>query len=413
MRVLLLIDDYYPSTKSGAKMMHDLGVELLRYGHQVTVVTPGNSLSRDLSVTVEDGVTVARFRAGNLKYTRRALRGLREFRLSSTIWRRAGKFLRAHPCDLIVFYSPTIFFGALVRRLKALWRCPAYLVLRDIFPQWAVDAGVLRKGILYNYLHHKELLQYAAADVIGVEGEGDLRYFHQDLHERSHRAEVLFNWMETRERPQPGTELRRRLGLENKVVFFYGGNIGVAQDIDNILRLAVTLRGREEICFLLMGSGSEAPRLQAEIEKQDLRNIRILPPVPQQEYLKCLAEFDVGVVSLDRRLQTHNSTGKLLGYLLCGKPVLASLNPGNGLARLLHQADAGIACENGDDESLRAAALLLAQSPELRQRMGNNARQLGEARFSVKVAAEQILSHFEPVSAGSRLSSVESTNVSG
>jgi glycosyltransferase involved in cell wall biosynthesis len=400
MRILLLIDDFYPSTKSGAKMMHDLGEQFVRDGHEVVVVTPGDSVSGGFSVAVEDGIRVVRVRSGRLKYVGRALRGIRELRLSARIWRKARTFVKSNPCDLIVFYSPTIFFGDLVRKLKELWDCPAYLVLRDIFPQWAVDAGVIKKGLLYRYLHHKELRQYDAADVIGVESPGNLAYFSAELRDKGYRVEVLFNWMDTSRHPAPATKFRERLGLQGKVVFFYGGNIGVAQDLDNILRLAVGLRQHEHVFFLLVGSGSEVPRLQREIEKQQLANIKILPPLPQEEYLQCLSEFDVGLISLDRRLQSHNSTGKLLGYLLCGKPVLASLNPGNGLAQLLSQADAGFASDNGDDENLLNAAALLAGSADMRKRMGANASVLGQMKFSAVVAGQQILSHFASAAEG-------------
>ncbi|MGC2745352.1 MAG: glycosyltransferase, partial [Candidatus Angelobacter sp.] len=189
MRILLLIDDYYPSTKAAPKIMHDLGEQLVREGHQVIVITPNDSVAESLSVCVEDGITVVRVRTGRLKYAGRALRGLREFRLSASIWRKARTFLKSTPCDLIIFYSPTIFFGDLVHKLKALWRCPAYLVLRDIFPLWAVNAGIIGKGMLYRYLHYKELRQYNAADVIGVESSGNLPYFSEELRRKNYRVE--------------------------------------------------------------------------------------------------------------------------------------------------------------------------------------------------------------------------------
>ena len=351
-----------------------------------------------MHIREEDGVTVARVKTGNLKYANKALRGWRESRLSAKMWRSLRKFFQENPCELIVFYSPSIFFGGLVRRLKSLWGCPSYLILRDIFPKWAVDAGVLREGMLYRYLKRKELAQYSVADIIGVEASGNLSYFNQELPGNNYRLEVLYNWLDTREQPTGSTGWRQKLGLEGKVVFFYGGNIGVVQDMDNILRLAAGLRECHDMFFLLVGSGSEVQRLNAEIEKQDLRNIRILPPIPQQEYLQCLSEFDVGLISLDRGLKTHNFPGKLLGYVLCGKPILASVSSGNDLIEYLHHADAGIACTNGEDEKLRTAALLLATNPEIRQRMGRNARALGKTTFSVGVAAEQILSHFATAS---------------
>lgn len=394
MRILLIAVYYSPSTTSVAKMMQDLALEYVRNGHEVMVATPSDAVQGAFAVTEEAGVTVVRVKIGNLKYANKALRGWRENRLSASMWRKTRKFFIENPCDLIVFYSPTIFFGGLVRRLKSLWACPSYLILRDIFPKWALHAGMLREGILYRYLKRKEMEQYAAADVIGVEAPGDLSYFQGELPRKDFRVEVLYNWVDMRTRPSGGSGWRAKLGLERKVVFFYGGNIGVAQDMDNILRLAADLRDFDDIFFLLVGSGTEVQRLTEEIENQRLHNIRILPPIPQQEYMQCLSEFDVGLVSLDRRLKSHNFTGKLLGYVLCGKPVLASLNAGNNLIEFLRQADAGMAYTNGEDAQLRTAALRLAEDPELRWRMGKNALTLGENTFSVRVVAGQILSHF-------------------
>ena len=397
MRILLLAVYYLPSTTSAAQMMRDLALEYVRQGHQVILATPSDTIGGTTVITEEDGVTVVRVKTGNLKCANKALRMWREDRLSATMWRSAYKFFQANPCDLIVYYSPTIFFGDLVRRLKMIWGCPSYLILRDIFPKWAVDAGLIRKSMVYRYLKRKELAQYAAADVIGVEAPGNLNYFSNELVGHDYRVEVLYNWIDAREHPTGNSGWRRKLGLNNKVIFFYGGNIGIAQDLDNILRLAAGLRDHDEIYFLFVGSGSEVLRLSAEIETQGLHNARILPPLSQDEYMQCLAECDVGLLSLDRRLKTHNFTGKLLGYVLCGKPVLGSLNPGNDLIEFLHHADAGFACTNGEDEKLLAAALVLAEKPETRQRMGRNARELGNTVFSVQAIAQQILSHFRQV----------------
>ena len=395
MRILLLVDNYYPSTKSVAKMMRDLALELVRLGHDVKVAAAADDLQQKVSVSREDGTTVLRVNTGGLKINARALRGWRESRLSARMWRGGKNFFHDNPCDLIIFYSPSIFFGALVQKLKKLWKCPSYLVHRDIFPRWALDAGVLKPGLVYNFLRRKELEHYDASDLIGVETPGNLRYFAEELGHKNYPLEVLVNWANMAEKPSPGdSRLRHELGLGGKVVFFYGGNIGVAQDMDNIFRLAASVRDHENIFFLLVGSGSEVERLNAEIARRALPNIRILPPVPQQEYLPCVAQFDVGLISLDRRLKTNSLTGKLLGYLQCGMPVLASLNPGNDVGTFLRDSEAGIACENGDDAGLRAAALLLAGNPELRRRMGANARALGETKFSVHAAAMQIMSHF-------------------
>lgn len=394
MRILILIDDYLPSTKSGAKMIHDLGLQFVRQGNEVILLTPSPVISATAEVSEEDGLQVVRVRTDKLKGVSKLRRALAEITLSSALWRRAGAFLKANPCDLIVYYSPTIFFGALVRRLKSLWRCPSYLVLRDIFPKWAVEAGVLRKGFPYWYFRYKELAQYRAADMIGVESSGNLAYFSGELGDRSFKVEVLPCWASANGNDAGKSGYRRQLGLEKNVVFFYGGNIGVAQDVDNIVRLANGLKEHGDIFFLLVGEGSEIARLNQSIRDLGLCNIKILPAVPQEQYLAMLHEFDVGIISLHRNLTSHNFPGKLLGYMSCGKPVLASVNPGNDIRRVLEEAGAGLCCDNGDDERLREAALQLANNPKLRETMGRNSRLLLETRYSDRAAADQILSHF-------------------
>ena len=393
MRILILVDCYFPIYKSGAKQIHDLGAEFLRHGHEVTVLTTTHEISHDLEVSMQRGVCVARVRTPQIKGASNLRRGFNEIRISALVWRKAGGFLTKHPADLIVFYSPTIFLGALVSRLKAMWHCRSYLILRDIFPEWALNAGVLKRGLTYRFFRKKEIEQYGAADIIGVQSEGDLEYFGRNFGLGRFRLEVLLNWTKLDESNPPKTEFRLRLGLVNRIVFFFGGNIGIAQDIDNLIRLAASLAGDSRIFFLIVGEGSEARRLEATIAERRLPNIRRLPPIEQREYISMVSEFDVGLISLDRRLKNHNIPGKLLSYFYSEIPVLASINAGSDLFALLEGNQAGICVANGDDEGLRAAALQLASDRDLRQRMGRNGRLLLEEKFTVESAAQQIMQH--------------------
>jgi glycosyltransferase involved in cell wall biosynthesis len=394
MRILLLVDCYLPYPKSQAKQIHDLGAELVAQGHDVTVLAPSEAVVTPFEIAGEDGMRVVRVRAPRLKGVPKILRAIHEERLSSTLWREAGPFLEEQKVDLLVFYSPTIFFGKLVDRLKRLWRCPSYLILRDIFPQWAVDAGILRKGLPWRFFRHRELQQYAVADVIAVQSPRNLDYFRQELPGRHYRLEVLYNWAPLDEGELPASDLRMRLGLTDEVVFFYGGNIGVAQDMDNILRLAKAFPAEPRALFLLVGEGSEVDRLKARIADERIDNVRMLPAVGQREYLSMLPEVDVGLISLDRRLGTHNFPGKMLGYMQARRPILASINPGNDLAVVLAEHEAGLGSINGDDEALLRNATALARDPELRRRMGSSGRRLLEAKFSAPAAARQIVAHF-------------------
>lgn len=395
MRILMLVDSYPPHIRSGAIMMRDLGVELQGQGHDVTVLTPSDAVASPVEMTVENGLRVVRVRTRSTKTSWKALRAIREARLSSTLWTQARPFLAGNQADLIIFYSPTIFFGPLVRRMKSLWSCPAYLILRDIFPQWAVDTGIMTKGFILRYFQKREAEQYEVADSIGIECPSNLQYFARTFSEQSYRLEVLYNWAAHQNENVPPAGYREKLGLQEKVIFLYGGNIGVVQDLDNIVRLATRLADHKQIHFLLVGDGSEASRLERLIAEKRLCNIQVLRSLRQEEYLSLLSEVDVGLISLDRRLTTYSTPGKMLGYMECGKPMLASVSEGNDLFWILEKYQAGFCVLNGGDDDLADATLTLAGNQELRTRMGQNSRKLLERLFSVKSTAGQIVSAFQ------------------
>lgn len=394
MRILLLVVYYLPSTMSSAKLINDLAIEFHRLGHEPIVVAPDENILADTEIKHESGIKVLRLRAGKIKTASRLIRGFNEVRLSDTIWRKGKTFFKDNPCDLIIYYSPPIFFGSLVKKLKQLFSCPSYLVLRDIFPQWAVDAGVLRRGLVYRYFKIKERQSYEAADIIGVQSPANLHYFEKNGLDKKYHLEVFYNWTAlVEENIQPDAH-RERLGLQGKIVFFYGGNIGVAQDMDNIIRLAKNLRSDPTAHFLLVGEGSEVSRLKSAIASNGLSNITIHGAVEQREYLSMLSEFDVGLISLDRSLRTQNFPGKMLGYMYYSMPILASINRGNDLKDILEDMQAGLVCINGEDEKLAANARRLLEDERLRRQVGRNARSLLENTFSVQRAAGQILTQF-------------------
>lgn len=391
LRVLLLVDRYLPYPTSQAKLIRDLGVELVRQGHRAAVLSPSDGIRAPLEVTVEDGVEVLRVRGPRIKGVNYALRAINEERLSSLLWRRARSYLSTNRFDIVVHYSPTIFFGKLVGRLKRLWGCKSYLILRDIFPKWAVDAGVMRRGPVWAFFRYRELQQYAAADVVGVELPRNLEYFRTGVPKGRYRLEVLYNWMALGSEKLPASDLRSRLSVRDEVVFLYGGNVGVAQDMGNLVRLAARFPRHPKALFVVVGEGREVDRLKEMVASERLENFRVLPAVPQAEFMAMLREADVGLLSLDRRLKTHNFPGKALAYMYSSLPILASLTREHDLSRILSEASAALCSANGDEDAFLRDAVALASDAELRRKMGANARRLLEQRFSVEVAARQIV----------------------
>lgn len=395
MRIILLVDRYLPSPMSSAKMIYDIAIEISNQGHDAIVVTGDDTLDAGIQVCKENNVTVVRVKSGKIRHPSRVVRAFNEIRLSGIIWNAAHHLFESHPCDLVIYYSPTIFWSGLVRKLKARTGCGSYLVLRDLFPQWALDAGLLtRYGLTYWFFRLQELRLYRTADVIGVQSPANLDYFSTFFLKGRYNIEVLYNWTNVANRPIVSPKLRIRLGLQNKIIFVYGGNLGVAQDIDNILRLAANLADEKDVVFLLLGDGSESDRIKLEIERRGITNVVMHPAVPTDEYLDILAECDVGMITLRRDLKTQNFPGKMLSYMELRKPILASINPGSELSAIIHSHDAGLVCNNGEDDVFRQHALTLARDSGLRLRMGTNAYKLLREQFDVSTAARQILAHF-------------------
>jgi glycosyltransferase involved in cell wall biosynthesis len=391
MNICLIIDDYLPgSIKIGAKMMHDLAVELRSQGHSITVITPEPTLETRCRIETLDGVTICRFRTGDIKNTSKIKRAINESLLSLRAWYALKNYYQENPHDLIVYYSPTIFWGALVNKLKKLWGAKSYLILRDLFPQWVIDNGMLKeRSPIARYFRFFERLNYNAADRIALQSPRNMDVF-QGMSAVRKPLDLLYNWAPDVQE-EGGGGYKRKLGLEGKIVFFYGGNIGHAQDMMNIVRLANGMRNEARAHFVLVGDGDEVSMVRDAIAQDKAGNMTLLASVSQDEYKKMLESFDIGLFSLHRDHTAHNFPGKLLGYMSERYPILGSVNPGNDLQEIVEAAGAGFISVNGDDAELLANAQKLLND-DLRATVGENAKRLLAGTFSVHTAARTVLS---------------------
>lgn len=382
------------SIKVAAKMMHELAVEFVHRGHDVTVLTPNFALKERLSVKELDGVRILSFKSGEIKNIGRVQRAINETFLSTLAWIAVKRYLRENIPDAVIYYSPTIFFGSLVGRIKRNWKVKSYLILRDVFPQWTVDNGLIRENsLIHRYFNYYERINYKNADWIGVMSPSNLSFF-KSLQIDIDKFEVLFNWSKIGRVEKAQNVYRKQLGLEDKVVFFYGGNIGVAQNMKNLIRLAIKLKNNETAHLLFVGEGDEVDLILSEKSRNHLDNMTYLPPVNQDIYFEMMNEFDVGLFSLHPEHTTHNFPGKLLGYMEYSKPILGSVNIGNDLMDVISENKAGYIFENGNDEELYKAAIELINSESLRIKTGENGRELLIKQFSVERACTQIENSF-------------------
>ncbi len=388
MRILLLMDCYLPSTKSVATMMHDLAMEYCNQGHEVVILTPSPGIHKPIEISQKDKLTVVRVKVGKIKDVHNFIRALNERSLSSQLWKKAKSYLISNPCDLIIYYSPSIFFGKLVAKLKKTWKVPAYLVLRDIFPQWALDAKIIKKGLVYRYFHRKEKQSYNAADVIGVQSPANLEYFKEKSWAKSYNLQVLYNWFNPENIKREKTNYRKQFALEDKFIFVYGGNIGSAQGVDNLLKFCEGMKSKQQAHIVIVGNGSEFNWVKKHIQNSQLTNVTLMNAISQEKFNGLLLEANVGMVTLDRGLTTHNVPGKFLAYLHAGLPVLASINPDNDLEDLIVKYNVGKVSVAGEDERfIGNGKALLIDCKQYTQ----NIKPLLDEVFSVKIAASDIL----------------------
>ena len=393
MHIALIADTFPPLRSSGAVQLRDLSHEFVRQGHKLTVMLPTSGLSTSWLIEDFNGVQVLRLRAPKTKDINYVRRTINEFLMPFAMLHNLRKSpLAKQRWDGVVWYAPSIFFGPLANTLKKISDCKAYLIVRDIFPEWAADMGLMSRGLAYRFFKMIANYQYSVADLIGIQTQGNEVYFRdrKDCH-----IEVLQNWLT--DAPNMGCSISvASTALAGRTVFVYAGNMGVAQGMSILIDLAERLVNRVDIGFLFLGRGSDAQRLREDAQARGLDNVTFFDEIDPTEIPGLYAQCHIGIVALDPRHKTHNIPGKFLSYMQAGLPVLATINAGNDLEQMILSERVGQVCNDYSVDTLQRIALDLVDEVA-----GNNANNqavsarckvLSAKLFSPEVAVKQIIS---------------------
>lgn len=397
MRLAIIADTFVPLRTSGAVQLYDLSRELVRQGHQVTVMVPDTDVgSMGYELSNMEGVQVCRLRAPRMKdvgYLRRTLAewfnpyamafGLGRSPLASVRW------------DGLIWYSPSIFLTPLVKRLQRQSQCRSYLIIRDIFPEWALDMGLLRRGLAYRILSSVADQQFRVASVIGIQTQGNSAYFQGHRARWAHKLEVLHNWLTARPVRHCRIDMSKT-PLAGRVLFVYAGNMGAAQGMQVLMDLADALVDNPRLGFVFVGRGQGYAALVEDAQRRHLNNVWFHDEIEPDEVPGLLAQCHIGLLALDQRHQSHNIPGKFLSYMHAGMPVLACVNPGNDLVALIHQHGVGEAVSSYKMPDLTAAALRLSSAVnEGVVPYEQRARMLAHQMFAADVAALQVVTKLQ------------------
>ena len=370
--------------------MADLAKELEARGNQVTVVTFSPDLTKSFDDDSLDSIRIIRIRVPTRNYGMIG-RLIAEISYSSRI-KKTLKQIEHLECDAVICYSPSIFFGDAVKWIKEKFGVKAYLVLRDIFPKWVVDAGIIRKGLLYRFFKYIELKLYKNADLIGIESRSDISYFLQYV--AKEKVEVLNNWGSPLDIRDIESTMKTESINKEKINILYGGNMGDAQDLLSLVKSIDTNILSDKAIITLLGSGNQVKDIKDYISHRKIKNIQVLPEVDRKKYLEILLNADVGIVSLNRKLGSNNFPLKMMGYIQLSKPILASVNPSNEIIDLINKNNIGLVSLAGDVKAFNENLSTIINNPDLRVNQGRKALELFNRDFTVQSAANQILRSF-------------------
>ena len=391
LQIALISTDYPPLRTSAAVQLRDLAQQLAALGHRPVMIVPSLASDQPWKIERLEGVDVLRVAAPQTRAATLLRRALAEMWLPFAMLRGIQRSpFRSAKWDVLVWYSPPIFFGPMIWRLRRASGARTYLILRDIFPEWAADLGIIKKGPAYLLLKAVAAFQYAVADTIGVQTDSNLVYLPNWTKATGRRIEVLHNWLATT--PDVGCSIQvARTSLAGRKIFVYIGNVGVAQGIEILMDLIQGLRHRDDIGFLFVGRGTEFARLESQRVSRDLNNVLFFDEIDPSEIPGLLAQCHVGLVALHPDHKTHNVPGKFVSYVQYGLPVLARVNGGTDLEKLIEDSGVGRVYVGSSVDELKILAEELADNDALRSTMSAQGTRLGRSMFSPEAAAKQIV----------------------
>ncbi len=345
---------------------HSIYADLLRCfrnrGHEIYVITPSEKRTGKKSERLEEnGAHILHIETGDVTGGSNLIRkGLAQISVESVFIRAIKACFSDVKFDLILYTTPPITFANVVRYVKKRDGAASYLLLKDIFPQNAVDLGMMKKrgvkGIIYRYFRAKEKKLYALSDHIGCMSQANVAYVLEHNPEiPPEKVEICPNSIAlTADRfsPEQKRALREKYHLPaDKTVFIYGGNLGRPQDIPFIMECLRANKGFEDRFFVICGTGAEYPKLRDFAEKEKPGNFLLINGLPREEYENFVGCCDIGLIFLDHRFTIPNFPSRLLSYMQNRMPVLACTDPNTDIGKVIEEGGFGWWCESSAAEN--------------------------------------------------------------
>lgn len=387
---ILYISTVFARPEESSSIYTDLAEALVENGHEVTVLAAEEKKKYKEPIgTSERGCKVFRIKIGNMYDVRIIEKGISIVTLPGLMKRGIKKYLSHKQFDLILSEAPPSTLESVIRYSKKYFHASAFLMMKDIFPQNALDIGMMKKGLVYYYFKYKEKRLYDVADHIGCMSKGNKKYIAEHSHIPLSKLSIFPNTKKIRAIPDTKVSytLRTKYGIPiDRVVLVFGGNMGKPQGMKFLCQAIKNLENYKKAFFVLVGRGTERGYVQDTLK--DCSNAVVLESLPRDEYERLVLECDVGIVSLDYRFTIPNYPSRILSYMEYGMPVLAATDKNTDFKDLLVDAKCGIWCHSKSLSAFSSAVKKLSEQSEARKMMGMNGRKYMERYFDVSVSVE-------------------------
>jgi len=399
MNILLITDPYPPEIRAISYMMQELAEELTSRGHNVTVVTswPRYNLSIEAKqksfkvLSIEKGIKVIRVKTPPCYKVSYIIRGVAQLSLPYLFFRQIKKFVK-QKINAVIVYSPPFPLAMLGIKIKKIYAAKYLLNIQDIFPQNAIDLGILKNSLAIKFFERMEKKAYQNADQITSHTESSRKFLIEKKGVPAEKVSVVSNWIDLGGFKNAETRgiFREKYGLKNEFIFLFAGIIGPSQGLDFVIQVAKRISDIPGVCFLFVGDGTEKVRLQKMAEEYNLQNVKFQPFVSHQDYPFLVKEADVGLVCLSTKNKTAVIPGKLLGFMASAIPVVAFLNKESDGHRLIEETQCGYSAVSDDlEEAVNLIRKTLDGKDKLAEH-GLNGYEYVVSRFSKKVCVDKL-----------------------
>jgi len=381
----------------------DLVREFANRGVNIYVVSPREKRTGlPTQVFNKDKIHILRVRTGNITKTANFIeKGISTFLIEKQYLKAILEYFSSIHFDMVLYSTPPITFEKVVKYFKNKQKSKTYLILKDIFPQNAVDIEIMRKGsLLWRFFRKKEISLYQISDVIGCMSKGNVDYLlKHNPYINKNKVEIFPNSIkpinrESINRFGKNKDIMNKYGIpEDRTIFIYGGNLGKPQGVDFLLEIIDNFYKVNNGYLLIVGSRTEYDRIKDHINKSKSKSVDLINKLPKNEYDRLLEIADVGLIFLDKRFTIPNFPSRLTSYMEYSLPVLAATDRNTDLKDVLLESNSGFWCESGDINSFIDFANKLSFDKELRISMGENGRVYLENNYDIGKTIDIILKH--------------------